>query len=114
MTAEDRSSRSEIWISGKLGAAEGAALVPVADAIGRQRLLCGQGGSGVFFGAAGGPVAVAERRLVVPPGPFVVGRAEEDLEANVVMLVSGALITTLPCGCRSGSITEPSSLIPAA
>src|SRR5260370_20756782 len=90
MTAEDRSSRSEIWISGKLGAAEGAALVPVADAIGRQRLLCGQGGSGVFFGAAGGPVAVAERRLVVPPGPFVVGRAEEDLEANVGMLEADA------------------------
>jgi hypothetical protein len=70
-TPEHRSSRSEIWISIKLGAAEGAALVPVADAIGRQRLLCGQGGSGVFFGAAGGPAAVAERRLVVPPGPFL-------------------------------------------
>src|SRR5260370_42335213 len=90
MTAEDRSSRSEIWISGKLGAAEGSALVPVADAIGRQRLLCGQGRSGVFFGAAGWPVAVAERRLVVPPGPFVVGRAEEDLAADVGTLQADA------------------------
>src|SRR6516225_844567 len=87
---EHRSSGSEIWISVKLGAAEGAALVPVADAIGGQRLLCGQGCSGVFFGAAGRPVAVAERWLVVPPGPFVVGRAEEDLEANVGMLEADA------------------------
>src|SRR5271166_2992665 len=76
----------ELRIAVKLRTAEGATLIPVADAIGRQRLLCGKGGSGVFLGAPGRPVAIAERRLVVPPSPFVVGDAEEDLEADIGML----------------------------
>src|SRR5262249_56806435 len=90
VNARRRSGRGQIRIAVELVAAVGTALVPVADAIGRQRLLRGERGGGVRLGAAARPVAVAERRRVVPPAALVIGGAEEDLVADVGMLEADA------------------------
>src|SRR6202035_1750490 len=61
-------------------------LVPVADRIGRKRLLLGQRRCDEIFGAAGRAIAVAVGSFVVPPAALVVGGAEKYLVAQVRVL----------------------------
>src|SRR4029077_9892248 len=71
-------------------AAKRAALVPVADPIGRQFFLRLERGGGEIFGATGRAIAVAEGRLIVPPAARVIGAAEEDLVAQIRVLEADA------------------------
>src|SRR5262245_32108060 len=73
-----------------LVAAIGAALVPVGHRVGRQPGLRRQRGVAKILGAALRPVAVAERRRVVPPAALVVGGAEKDLVADAGVLEADA------------------------
>src|ERR1700738_3549062 len=67
---------------------EGAALEEIADRIGRQLRLLGLGVGAVLLGLDGRAVPQPVRPRIVPPARLVVGRAVEDLEADVGMLES--------------------------
>src|SRR5262245_65451519 len=60
-------------------AAEGSALVPLADPIGRQRGIGLERFVAIVFGATGGPIAEAKGLRIVPEAARIVGRAVEDL-----------------------------------
>src|SRR5262245_49434024 len=76
----------QLGIAVEFGAAVGPALIPVADAIGRQRLLRSHGRIDIILRAAAGAVSVSEGRLVIPPGALVARCAKENLIADVGML----------------------------
>src|SRR5476649_1750644 len=65
---------------------KGAALEEIADGIGRELGLLGLGMGAVLLGLAGRAIAQPMRPRIVPPARLVVGRAVEDLEADVGML----------------------------
>src|ERR1700684_4067296 len=67
-------------------AAERAALIKVADGIGRQFGLLGKSMLAKILGAAGRAIAEVVGAVVVPPAALVVGGAVENLEMNVGMI----------------------------
>src|SRR5471030_2600801 len=75
-----------LYIVGELRRGEGAALEEIADRIGRKLGLLGLGMGAVLLGLAGRAVPQPMRPRIVPPARLVVGRAVEDLEADVGML----------------------------
>src|SRR4029450_4913947 len=74
----------------ELLAAKWAALIPVADRIGRKFRLCRERGGAVLLGAALWAIAEAEGRAVIPPTARVVGDAVEYLVANLRVLEADA------------------------
>src|SRR4051794_33517570 len=73
-------------ITGKLHAAERAALIKLAHRIGFQLGLFGKGVLAKILGAAGRTVAEIVGAVVVPPAALVVRGAVENLEMDVGMV----------------------------
>src|ERR1700731_1415700 len=70
----------------KLHAAKRAALVEIADRIGRQLGLLGKSVLAKILGAAGRAIAEVVGAMVVPPCSLVIGRAIENLEMDIGMV----------------------------
>src|SRR5262249_30009610 len=71
-------------------AAEGAALVPLTDRIGRERGIGLERLVAMILGAAGRPIAEAEGLRIVPEAARIVGAAVEDLADDIRMLKADA------------------------
>src|SRR5262249_31194854 len=84
------SAQPQILVAVVFAAAEGAALVPVGDAVGRDLRLAGKGGVAKVLGAAARAIAEAERVPSVPPAARIVGGAEEDFAADIGVLEADA------------------------
>src|SRR6266403_2620349 len=74
------------FVAIELHAAERAALVEIADRIGRQFCLLGKGVLAKVLGAAGRAIAEVVGAVVVPPRTLVVRRAVENFEMDVGMI----------------------------
>src|SRR5271154_4274602 len=70
----------------ELHAAEGPALVEIADRIGRQLGLLGKSMLAEILSPAGRAIAEVVGAVIVPPGALVVGGAVENLEMDVGMI----------------------------
>ena len=75
-----------LLVAVELHAAEGAALVVIADRVRLELGLLRLRVLAKIFAAAGRPVAELVGAMIVPPGTLVVGGAVEDLEMDVGMI----------------------------
>src|SRR5262245_11632575 len=85
-TRPHHSHRSALDAALEFIAAEGSALVPLTDRIGRQRGIGLERFVAVVLGAASWPIAETKGLRIVPEAARIVGRAVEDLADNVRML----------------------------